>query len=80
MADIQYEAPQDLSAASALLAAGGGQARILAGGTDLLGQMKSDLIEPTLIIDIKNISETRTIAAENGGFRIGAAVRRKHLF
>lgn len=74
MADIQYEAPQDLSAASALLAAGGGQARILAGGTDLLVQMKSDLIEPTLIIDIKNISETRTIAAENGGFRIGAAV------
>jgi carbon-monoxide dehydrogenase medium subunit len=63
-----------LSAASALLAAGGGQARILAGGTDLLVQMKSDLIEPTLIIDIKNISETRTIAAENGGFRIGAAV------
>jgi len=74
LADIQYEAPQDLSAASALLAAGGGQARILAGGTDLLVQMKSDLIEPTLIIDIKNISETRTIAAENGGFRIGAAV------
>ena len=74
MADIQYEAPQDLSAASALLAAGGGQARILAGGTDLLVQMKSALIEPTLIIDIKNISETRTIAAENGGFRIGAAV------
>ena len=74
MADIQYEAPEDLAAASALLAGGGGNARILAGGTDLLVQMKFDLVEPTLLIDIKNIAETRTIAEEDGGFRIGAAV------
>ena len=74
MADIQYEAPEDLAAASALLAGGGGKARILAGGTDLLVQMKFDVVEPTLLIDIKNIAETRTIAQEDGGFRIGAAV------
>jgi carbon-monoxide dehydrogenase medium subunit len=74
LADIQYEAPEDLAAASALLAGGGGNARILAGGTDLLVQMKFDLVEPTLLIDIKNIAETRTIAEEDGGFRIGAAV------
>lgn len=74
MADIQYEAPKDLAAASALLAGGGGKARILAGGTDLLVQMKFDVVEPTLLIDIKNIAETRTITEEDGGFRIGAAV------
>ncbi len=74
MADIRYEAPADLGVASALLTDGGAGAHILAGGTDLLVQMKSDLVEPTLLVDIKNIAETRTIAQENGGFRIGAAV------
>ena len=74
MADIQYQAPEDLAAASALLAGAGGKARILAGGTDLLVQMKFDVVEPTLLIDIKNIAETRTIAEEDGGFRVGAAV------
>lgn len=74
MADIQYEMPEDLATASALLASGGGKARILAGGTDLLVQMKFDVVEPTLLIDIKNIAETRAITEEDGGFRIGAAV------
>jgi len=66
--------PEDLATASALLASGGGKARILAGGTDLLVQMKFDVVEPTLLIDIKNIAETRAITEEDGGFRIGAAV------
>ncbi|HEX5078792.1 MAG TPA: xanthine dehydrogenase family protein subunit M, partial [Geminicoccaceae bacterium] len=49
-------------------------ARVLAGGTDLLVQLRSGLIEPDLVVDIKNIPGMKTIAAENGGFRIGAAV------
>ena len=36
--------------------------------------METDLIEPALLVDIKKIPETRQIAAENGGFRVGAAV------
>ena len=36
--------------------------------------METDLIEPALLVDIKKITETRQIVAENGGFRIGAAV------
>jgi len=63
-----------LDVASALLTDGGAGARILAGGTDLLVQMKSDIVEPTVLVDIKNIVETRTIGEENGGFRVGAAV------
>ncbi|MDP6430311.1 MAG: xanthine dehydrogenase family protein subunit M [Rhodospirillales bacterium] len=74
MTDIQYEAPDSFDAATALLAKAKGNAKILAGGTDLLVQMKSDLIEPTLLVDIKKIAETRTISQEKGGFRIGAAV------
>jgi CO/xanthine dehydrogenase FAD-binding subunit len=71
---MRYEAPQSLDAAVGLLAGATGPARILAGGTDLLVQLRSGLIEPDLVVDIKNIPEMRRIAPENGGFRIGAAV------
>jgi aerobic carbon-monoxide dehydrogenase medium subunit len=71
---MQYEAPQSLEIATALLARASGSARVLAGGTDLLVQLRSGLIEPDLVVDIKHIPEMRTITAEDGGFRIGAAV------
>jgi carbon-monoxide dehydrogenase medium subunit len=74
MADLRYEAPETLQAAVALLAGATGPAKILAGGTDVIVQMETDLIEPSLIVDIKKIAETRQIAQENGGWRIGAAV------
>jgi carbon-monoxide dehydrogenase medium subunit len=71
---MRYEAPDSLDRAVALLSAEPGEARVLAGGTDLLVQMKTDLIEPVLLVDIKGIAETRQIKEEAGGFRIGAAV------
>jgi carbon-monoxide dehydrogenase medium subunit len=71
---MRYEAPRSLDQAVALLAAEPGDARVLAGGTDLLVQMKTDLIDPILLVDIKGISELREIKEEAGGFRIGAAV------
>ena len=46
---------------------------MLAGGTDLLVQLRSGIFEPELVVDIKQIDETHTVT-ENGGFRIGAAV------
>jgi CO/xanthine dehydrogenase FAD-binding subunit len=71
---MQYATPETVDAAVGLLAGASGTARILAGGTDLLVQMRSGMLEPDLVIDIKKIASTRSIAAENGGFRIGAAV------
>lgn len=71
---MQYESPQSVDSAVSLLAAGAGDARVLAGGTDLLVQLRAGMIEPALVVDIKNIRETREIAREDGGFRIGAAV------
>jgi len=72
--DLRYEAPETLQAAVALLAGATGPAKILAGGTDVIVQMETDLIEPSLLVDIKKIPELRQITSENGGFRIGAAV------
>jgi carbon-monoxide dehydrogenase medium subunit len=71
---MRYEAPESLDRAVALLAGANGDARVLAGGTDLLVQMRSDVVEPELIVDIKRIAETRSIGRERGGWRIGAAV------
>ena len=71
---MRYEAPETIEAASALLAGASGDARVLAGGTDLLVQIRSDILEPNLIVDIKKIGEMRQVTAEKGGLRIGAAV------
>jgi CO/xanthine dehydrogenase FAD-binding subunit len=65
---MRYEAPDSLEGAVALLAGAKGEARVLAGGTDLLVQMRTD------ILDLKKIGETRSITEEKGGWRIGAAV------
>jgi CO/xanthine dehydrogenase FAD-binding subunit len=74
MVELRYEAPQSLQAAVALLAGASGTTRLLAGGTDVIVQMETDLIEPQLLVDIKKIAELRAITLENGGFRLGAAV------
>jgi aerobic carbon-monoxide dehydrogenase medium subunit len=71
---MRYESPATAESASQMLAAEAGLARILAGGTDLLVQMRTDMIDPVLVVDVKGISEMRTIQEEAGGFRIGAAV------
>lgn len=71
---MRYEAPESLEGAVALLAGAKGEARVLAGGTDLLVQMRADVVDPDLIVDIKRIPETRAITEHNGGWRIGAAV------
>ncbi|MGI9483054.1 MAG: FAD binding domain-containing protein [Hyphomicrobiales bacterium] len=71
---MRYEAPDNLADASALLAAEQGDARVLAGGTDLLVQLRAGFLEPDLIVDIKRIGSMFDIASEDGGYRIGACV------
>ncbi|MBS0221641.1 MAG: xanthine dehydrogenase family protein subunit M [Proteobacteria bacterium] len=75
MTDVQYVAPGSLDEAVRAFAAASGAARILAGGTDLLVQMRSGAVRPSLIVDIKKITEMTTLEENaDGSFRIGAAV------
>ena len=75
MAEARYLAPTTLTEAVSAFAAAGSAARILAGGTDLLVQMRTGLVRPETIIDIKNIDEmTAIVEAPDGGYVIGAAV------
>lgn len=71
---MRYESPQTIKAAVGLLSKARGTSRILAGGTDLLVQMRSGMLEPDLIVDIKNIPGMFDITKEKDGYRIGAAV------
>jgi carbon-monoxide dehydrogenase medium subunit len=71
---MRYEAPTTINEAVKLMSGKAGLSRVLAGGTDLLVQMRTDRIEPDLLVDVKRIPGMRTITEKNGGFRIGAAV------
>ena len=71
---MKYEAPDTVEAAVGLLSSAQGTARVLAGGTDLLVQLRAGMVEPDLVVDIKRIAGMDAISQESGGFRIGAAV------
>jgi carbon-monoxide dehydrogenase medium subunit len=75
MGEARYLAPTTLAEAVSAFAGAGSAARILAGGTDLLVQMRAGVIRPGTIIDIKKIEEMTAISeSADGGFVIGAAV------
>ncbi len=74
MNDVRYMAPSTLDEAAGALAAANGAGRVLAGGTDLLVQMRAGVVSPGVIVDVKKITEMTTIEEAGGGFRVGAAV------
>jgi len=71
---MHYEAPDSVEGAVNLLAAEDGDGRILAGGTDLLVQLRAGMVKPDLVVDVKNIDEMMTIREADGAFEVGAAV------
>ena len=71
---MRYTKPNTENEAVELINSEKGITRILAGGTDVLVQMKSGIVEPNLIVDIKNIPGTKQVKKIEGGYEIGAAV------
>lgn len=71
---MRYEMPETVDDATRLMSEEPGVVRLLAGGTDVIVQLNSGLVEPDLVIDIKRLPGFNGIAQENGGYRIGAAV------
>jgi carbon-monoxide dehydrogenase medium subunit len=68
-----FEAPRRVEDAVALLAKHGAAARVLAGGTDLLAQMRSGLRHPAVLVDVKRIPELVELRAAGDAIAIGAA-------
>lgn len=74
MQPFKYTAPQSIDEVTKLLGGSNGDARILAGGTDLLVQLREGYDSAKLVIDIKNIPElTRITFDSQNGLTIGAA-------
>ena len=72
MLEIGYHAPTTIADVIAHLAADG--ARPLAGGTDLVPQMREGRRLVTHVVDLKRVPELTTIAqTTDGGWRIGSA-------
>ena len=74
MSSLQFEAPETVEDAVRLLADAGGEAKPLAGGTDLLVQLRTDFVRPGLIVDLKRIPALMDVTVTDEEVRVGAAV------
>jgi carbon-monoxide dehydrogenase medium subunit len=71
-AEFDYEAPESLEDAIQLLADGGEDVKLLAGGHSLLPLMKLRLAAPLMLVDLRRVPGLHGIQRENGSWRIGA--------
>ena len=71
MSQLAYLAPSSPEEAAIALSRAG--ARSLAGGTDLLVQLRAGRIKPDIIVDLKRVAGAVGVREEAGGFMIGAA-------
>lgn len=70
---FEYLAPRALGEATALLQERGEKAALLAGGTDILVEMKQRKRTPECLIDVKSIGDLVGIVEDERGLLIGAA-------
>ena len=75
MRTFDYVNPSSLSQAEALLEEAGQKGRILAGGTDLIGELKDNIREdryPDKVINLKSIPELDLMEETKDGLSVGA--------
>ena len=78
--NFDYYAPASIQEASGLLSQFGLRAKLMAGGTDLLAKMKDGLMEPEVVISLKNLDELKKIEYVAGtGVVIGARITHNEL-
>jgi CO/xanthine dehydrogenase FAD-binding subunit len=73
MPSLSFSAPTSVDEAVKILAGAPGLAKPLAGGTDLLVQLRSGRLRPEIIVDTKRIPELTGIREEGDRFVIGAS-------
>jgi 4-hydroxybenzoyl-CoA reductase beta subunit len=73
--DFDYERPDTLEKAAALLRRSGSSARVLAGGTDLLPNMRIGILQPALLVSLGVIEPLPPEIGPDGSIRIDALTR-----
>ena len=71
---FQFHAPKTVNEAVALLGLHGAKAKLIAGGTDLLPNMKHRLFTPDHVIGLADVAELHRIGERDGALSIGAMV------
>lgn len=72
---MRYHTPKSFSEAATLAAGAKGTLRFLAGGTDVLVQLRAGMVTPDDLIDLKHIAGVKDVTrTADGGWRIGVAV------
>ena len=74
MRPFEYLAPTSVEDAVAALAEGSAEAKALAGGTDLLVDLKHETASAGLLVDLTRIAECRGIEESADGLRFGSLV------
>jgi xanthine dehydrogenase YagS FAD-binding subunit len=72
MKNFQYGKPASLEQAAAFLGKGDPNVFLIAGGTDLLGEIKEGLIAPAVVIDLKAVPGLAYVKKDKDGLTIGA--------
>ncbi len=78
MKPFEYHAPTDLASATALLTAHP-DAKVIAGGTNLVDLMKLGVEVPAVLVDVRRVSSAAVTTDGNGTVRIGAGVANSDL-
>ena len=74
MRRFELALPESLDDCLRLLAQRGPETKLLAGGTDLLPQMKNSVVMPKRVIDLSGVARVKILECDAKGLRIGAAV------
>jgi len=77
--DFEYERPESLEQASALLRRLGGDVKLMAGGTDLLPNMRVATVHPATVVSLGGITPETPARDPDGGIRIDALTRLAEL-
>jgi carbon-monoxide dehydrogenase medium subunit len=75
----EYLVPTSLEEALAMLKERQGQARVIAGGTDLIIQLKKKEVRARCLVDVTNLDELKGIELEDGFIRVGACITHQEL-
>src|SRR5437868_572740 len=76
-APFEYYSPTTRQEALSLLAEHGGEAKPLAGGQSIVPAMNFRLAQPSILVDLNNISDLFGIEVVGDGVRIGAMTRQR---
>ncbi len=77
--EFDYFSPSSIEEAVELLRRYGGEAKVLAGGTDLLVRMKQGVVRPKYLINIKGIKELNFIEDRGDHVAIGAVTKLRSI-